>query len=164
MYRCHSYWVCGFTSLVNEHSRHTTIIFLVANCCCRFPVAQNAARNLGMVPRLVNMIYTASPNLIARIACCLAEIARDNSLNAKAIVSTGGIQAANYILNTVTLPEALFHALALLWCLCKDSAKRCGCARRVAPSLIPLLHTLTTHPHPNVSAGALLALRTLEQC
>jgi len=121
------------------------------------PPAQNSIRNLGMLPTLVSMVYTQTPRMVARITCLLAEAARDNSLNAKAIVAEGGLQAVSHILSShATSPsEPVFHALKLLWCLCKDSSKRCRHVRSMSSNLMPLL--VYGSPSPQIKAATAFA-------
>jgi len=137
-----------------------------------YPPAQNAIRNLGMIPRFVSMLYTQPPRMVARVTCLLAEAARDNSLNAKAIVAEGGLQAVCHILSTSPSSsssslssEAVFHGLKLLWCLCKDSPKRCRQIRSMPSNLVALLKDMShssSFSH-QIRAAAALAVRTLER-
>jgi len=132
-----------------------------------YPPAQNTLRNLGILSTLVSMLYTQSSRMVARITCLLAEAARDNSFNSKAIVAEGGFQAVSHILSsshTTSPSEPIFHALKLLWCLCKDSSKRCRCVRSMTSSLMPLLGELAyASSSQQIRAAAALALRTLER-
>jgi len=129
-----------------------------------YPPAQNSLRNLGIFPTLISMLYTQPPRMTARITCLLAEAARDNSLNSKVIVLEGGLQAVCHILSYhATSPsELLYHALKLLWCLCKDSRKRCHQVRSVTSSTILLLGELAYGSQSQqIRAAAALAIRTL---